>query len=331
MKILWIVLFVLLVAVLLWGSFAWGLFQKTLGRFRPQGTPEDRVRGPYAAFREPICAGIRWLREQPAQQVEIRSREGLRLCGEFLPLENARGTVLLFHGYHGDIYMDLGVAARLYRSLGFQVLCTHQRAHGKSEGKYLAMGLRERYDAAAWADYAARELCPGQKLILAGVSMGASTVLMASDLPMPETVRGIIADCGFASPWEECLYVASQWRPLPAGALLRTADLLCRAFAGYSLREWTAPQSLARTTIPVCLFHGEEDRFVPVSNSRENQAACASRCELHLYPQAGHCLSYHADPERYYGELATFLDRCCGTAAPYEAGEGRQLSPPAVR
>ena len=330
MKFVWIILFVLLILLLLWGSFAWGMFQKALGRYRPKGTPEDRIQGPYAPCRESLCAGIRWLRGQPVQEVEIRSREGLRLRGELLPLENARGTVLLFHGYHGDIYMDLGVAARLYRRLGFQVLCIHQRAHGKSEGKYLAMGLRERYDAAAWADYAARELCPGQKLILAGVSMGAATVLMASDLPLPEAVKGIVADCGFASPWEECLYVASHWKPLPYRALLGTANVLCRIFAGYDLREWTAPQSLARTTIPVCLFHGEEDRFVPVSCSRENYAACASPCQLHLYPGAGHCLSYHVDPARYSGELADFLDACCAGEALPGSGEGR-LSPQAAR
>ena len=35
---------------------------------------------------------------------------------------------------------------------------------------------------------------------LAGVSMGATSVLMATALPLPANVRGVIADCGFTSP-----------------------------------------------------------------------------------------------------------------------------------
>ena len=30
--------------------------------------------------------------------------------------------------------------------------------------------------------------------------MGASTVLMASALPLPKSVSGIVADCGYTSP-----------------------------------------------------------------------------------------------------------------------------------
>ena len=34
----------------------------------------------------------------------------------------------------------------------------------------------------------------------AGLSMGAATVLMASELELPSNVIGIIADCGYTSP-----------------------------------------------------------------------------------------------------------------------------------
>ena len=38
--------------------------------------------------------------------------------------------------------------------------------------------------------------------------MGAATVLMASSLDLPENTRGIVADCGFTTPWEIMAHVA---------------------------------------------------------------------------------------------------------------------------
>ena len=37
------------------------------------------------------------------------------------------------------------------------------------------------------------------RIILVGISMGAATVLYASELDLPSQVRGIIADCPFSS------------------------------------------------------------------------------------------------------------------------------------
>ena len=37
-------------------------------------------------------------------------------------------------------------------------------------------------------------------MYLDGISMGAATVLMASEFDLPASVRGIIADCGYTSP-----------------------------------------------------------------------------------------------------------------------------------
>lgn len=40
--------------------------------------------------------------------------------------------------------------------------------------------------------------------------MGAAAVLMASNLCLPMSVRGIVEDCGFTSPEEEFRHVLKQ-------------------------------------------------------------------------------------------------------------------------
>lgn len=50
------------------------------------------------------------LSQYPSEDIEIKSFDGLRLHGRLLPLENAKGTILLFHGYRSCPDGDFGCA-----------------------------------------------------------------------------------------------------------------------------------------------------------------------------------------------------------------------------
>lgn len=45
--------------------------------------------------------------------------------------------------------------------------------------------------------------------------MGCATTLMAAGLDLPDNVKGIIADCGFTSPWDIIRHVAKERFHLP--------------------------------------------------------------------------------------------------------------------
>lgn len=60
-----------------------------------------------------------------------------------------------------------------------------ERAHGKSEGKVITFGIRERCDCKLWAEYAVKRYGENKDIFLAGVSMGAASVMMASNLGLP--------------------------------------------------------------------------------------------------------------------------------------------------
>ena len=68
------------------------------------------------------------------------------------------------------------------------------------------------------------------KIILAGISMGASTVLMAAGKPLPKNVIGVLADCGFSSPKEIIKKCAGDLK-IPANLIypfIKCVDLLFR-------------------------------------------------------------------------------------------------------
>ena len=74
-----------------------------------------------------------------------------------------------------------------------------------------------------------------KNIFLSGVSMGATSVMMASNLGLPHNVRGIIADCGFTSPPEIIKRVASNAFKINATPIMPALNLMCIIFGGFNL------------------------------------------------------------------------------------------------
>ena len=175
------------------------------------------------------------------------------------------------NGFRSTGVRDFAAAAPFYWQLGFSLLLVDQRACGDSEGRCITYGVRERRDAQAWC----REMedrFPGLPILLAGVSLGGTTVLMASD-ELPPSVRAIVADCGFCSPYEQMEYVAYRTVPFEPGvrAVLFGVDIWCRLLAHFRLKEWSAQQALYKTDIPVCGGSGGQAGALPLHQGQPDR------------------------------------------------------------
>ena len=193
----------------------------------------------YREIRETSLASTGWVASHAHEELHVMSYDGKLLHATFLPKEHAKGTILLFHGYKSCWQIDFGlVLPYYYDTLGYSLLLVDQRAHGLSQGKYLTFGVRERMDVISWATYMGQKLGQDAPLILGGLSMGATTVLMASCFDFPANVRAIIADCGFTSPYEIAKSVLHRDYPrLPVGLLLPICGLFTRLYAGFGLHD----------------------------------------------------------------------------------------------
>jgi len=258
-------------------------------------------------YKDDVLAGIAWIDAQSAEDVSVVSFDGLRLRGRLLPAQNARGTVLLFHGYRSSASVDFSCGARFYHELGFNLLLIDQRAHGASEGRFIAYGVLERRDCRTWAEYCAARFGPAHPLFLAGISMGATTVLMAAGLPLPASVRGVVADCGFTSPWDILRELMRGRYHIPVFPFLYLMEFFTRLCARFSLRGASTVDALARASVPILFIHGTDDRFVPCRMTREAYDACVSEKELLLVEGAGHAVSFLADRAAYTEALRSFL------------------------
>lgn len=315
---LWVLLAVIAVLLLALCGAAWYFFKLSIVRAKTERAEENYYEGDdsiWKPFRESMTKAQAWLRAHTEEHVSITSFDGLKLSALYVPAETDRpkGTLIVFHGYRSLATVDFAPEAEFLHSLGYRLLVPYQRSHGESQGKYITYGVKERFDCRDWARYAQKRWA-GEDIFLMGISMGSATVLMSAGTDLPETVRGIVGDCGFTSPWEIMKHVSKRDYHLPSFPLLNLVDLLARCVAGYSLKEADTREILARTKLPVLFLHGEEDDFVPLSMTRENYAACGSAVgngekELYLVPGAGHAQSFAMDPQGCGEKIAAFLEK----------------------
>ena len=196
--------------------------------------------GEYGEFFEKLVKNVE---EGEFTRVSIKSFDGLTLSARYFHKQDGAPLHILFHGYRSHAEFDMSGAVNECLLLSHNVLLIDQRAHGESEGKNIAFGINERRDLLTWCDYAIKSFGEDVKIILWGVSMGAATVLMSLDLPLPKNVIGAVADCPYTSP-EAIIKLVGKKIKMPVALLFPFLRLGAKIFGGFRLGESCAEKSI---------------------------------------------------------------------------------------
>ena len=259
--------------------------------------------GQFAPYGEILRQGRDELRARKHREVSVRSEEGYRLAADYYDAGSACTAVLL-HGYRSDPMLNFAVQGACFARRGYNLLQVYHRAHGPSEGEKTALGLKEQEDLMIWLRWLLQDT-ETKKIVLYGISMGASTAAYAADRLDPATVKAMVLDCGFTSPdsqiSEDCVK-----RHLPAFLLMPVIRLLAKHRMGIDLRH-SVKTPLSRTSVPAFFLHGTEDRTVPYDEGRRNYEACASKKYFYTAQGAGHTAAFLWDPQLAEKTLFAFL------------------------
>lgn len=310
LKIVWKLALALLLVLLgagLW-VFVSNFVREKPGKKKPLHKEVDFTRGmDWQAVVDQIHRETDAALACPHEDVTVISYDGLKLHALYFPLEGAERTVIAFHGFKSSAFNDFAISFPFYRTKGCNLLLVDQRAHGKSEGRYITFGVRERYDCLKWTEYIASHTPEGHKIYLAGVSMGAATVEMAANLGLPDKVAGILGDCAFTSPYNIVRDVGDKLVKFGVKPILCFTGLFCRMCAGFSLKGASTTEALKHAPVPVLIIHGDSDRFVPYRMGLENFAACAEPKRMFTAHGADHALSFLCDRQGYTRAVDDFL------------------------
>ncbi len=263
-------------------------------------------------------ADVKWFEEQNCPLIEMTSFDGLKLKAYRLDAEkNARGTVLLMHGFHSGPVREFATIAKFLHSIDYNVVMPYQRSHGLSEGKYLTFGIKERYDCRDWL-FKVNEIYGNElPLFAGGISMGCATVTMTAGFKeLPSNLRGFIADCGFTSPGEIIYWTMHEKTGLPkalSNLLLMTGNGMANIFADFDFDDYSTFEALSECERPFLFITGTEDNTVPANMSRKNYFVYSMKnpdlASLEEFDATPHAISYLTDSQKYNRILQEFLKK----------------------
>ncbi|MBO0439427.1 alpha/beta hydrolase [Candidatus Enterococcus ikei] len=248
--------------------------------------------------------------ESFAQDYWLETAEEKLYSRLIIPHPESKKWVICVHGYRSYGQRDMAFVASRFSDQQYNILIPDLRAHGKSTGNVIGMGWLDRLDLLKWIQEII-SMEPSAEIILFGGSMGAATVMMTSGEELPKNVKGLIVDCGYSSVYNEFGAMLRSAFKLPAFPILTIADYLAKKKVGYSLKEASSVDQLAKNNLPTLFIHGTGDKFVPHQMLYENMEATNGVKESLIVEKAPHLSSFIYEPDHYFGTVFEFIDRYC--------------------
>ena len=259
---------------------------------------------------EELIAAIREksekLKNSDCKTVEIMSHDGEKLIGHWHHNDNDERIIIAMHGWRSSWSKDFGAISDFWHNNKCSVLYAEQRGQNDSGGDYMGFGMIERFDCLDWINWVNEYNKENLPIYLAGISMGASTVLMTSGFDLPENVHGIMADCGFTSANDIWKHVVENNMHLSYNMRRKIVNDLCKKKIQVTSDEYTTLDALATNTVPVLFVHGTDDRFVPIEMTYENYKSCNAPKRIFIVPGAAHAMSYMVDKDGYEENVKKF-------------------------
>jgi uncharacterized protein len=181
------------------------------------------------------------------QDVEFETEDGIHLHGWYIPSDEAKATLLFFHGNAGNISHRLE-SIEIFHHLRLNVFIIDYRGYGQSEGKVTEKGTYRDAEA-AWHYLNSTRAIDAQEIIIFGRSLGAS---IAAWLASQHTPAALIIESGFTSV------------PSMAQRLYPLLPVRWLTYFKYDTRRY-----VKNIACPVMVAHSKSDEIIAYDEGRE--------------------------------------------------------------
>ena len=239
----------------------------------------------------------------PAQKFEtIKLKSNVMLECWTINTDNAKGTVIIFHGYRAAKSQMIDRSDEFLK-MGYNTMLVDFMGSGGSEGNYTTIGFEEAQEVKTCFDYVASK---GEKHIyLMGTSMGAVSIMKAiNDYHLEPTA--VLLECPFGS-----MYKTVGLRVRLMGLHTFPTTPLLMFWGGIENGFWAFshnPTEYAKSIkCPALLLWGESDIKVSREETDEIYANLPGKKQLVTYPLSGHedyLIKYH---DKWVRDVSSFL------------------------
>ena len=243
------------------------------------------------------------IQKLPHEILEITSHDGLKLKAVYYPAESNK-TAIWIHGYTSHAERESAFPALFYRSLGYSVLIPYQRAHGLSEGKYIAFGALEYRDMMLWVDKI-NELHPDGSIVIHGLSMGGGIALDLATQDM-KNVKCLIVDAP-----STC--IANFFRYVTMDVYKKNADKICNYAMARFNKEFSTDvtafdrvKNIENGKYPLLLSAGSNEDMDEILV--EIQKKNPKETKVLILPGCNHGNGMYKQTEMYQSAIREFIE-----------------------
>ena len=240
------------------------------------------------------------------ENIIFTMRDGYEINGD-ISINNPKKFVIFAHG-HGSTREGAIKYTNIFYDLGYSLVLYDERGHGDNKRVPCTMGFNESKDLVEIVQYIKDKYGNDVEIGLFGYSMGGATVCLSTPY-LQDSVKFLVVDCAFASLRKQCHNIAFT-HFTPYFPCLLFVSLLLKVNYRFSFRDCNGKIALRKSKIPVCFFHGKEDKKVlPVHSKLLFKASNSDIKEIHLFENAGHSKSIESDHQSYTTKIKDFIKR----------------------
>lgn len=250
---------------------------------------------------------LKEIQAQPHDILELTSHDNLKLKGVYYPNNNSKNvTVICVHGYTSHAEREWAFPGLFYLSLGYNVLIPYQRAHGLSEGKYIAFGALEYKDMLGWVKKV-NEMNPDDAIIIHGLSMGGGIALDLADKEM-KNVKGIISDAPSVS-------IRAFFEDISKNVFKKNYEKVAahviarfKKEFGADVKDFECVDIVKKSNYPILLSAGSMENLESLFEEIKN--ANPKHTDTIILPGCNHGNGMYKQTEMYQSAIIDFIESC---------------------
>ncbi len=257
-------------------------------------------------FHVPLHQGL--IKKYPLkyETIRLKTKDNISIHTWYFKVKNPKAVLILIHGFtlkQGGKSLMLPHADYLVKN-NYSVIIPDLRSVGESGGDKICLGIKEWQEVEAAHDYVkALKENKGKKIGFFGISMGASTAIIAA----AKTGKGdfIIASVPFAS-YDNQFKLEIQHSKLPLWFFYPVIKLIAfLEFGNYSLYD--PANMIKQVHKPILIFGAKQDKDIAYADEKLVYAK-ANKPKLFWSADTQHDI-FDENPEEFKKRVFSFLSK----------------------